>query len=234
MRNRRLLRINLKQTRSAWKDIEHSQRGHRGQRSKTPGVFKWFEVPTDATSEESVEYPLSSFQREVVEAAAPSGALSDLSSMYVNPDTWSEDDEHVMMVNGYLYQSPQVEGERRALLQIAARRVREHRKQRLEKEKKSNATLKEHNMPEIVVQTFAGRPVFGELNILDATGHSKKTWDSHNPIEVEDARKSFNELRAKGFCAYTVNKDGKEGQIITEFDPNSEAVILMSPAPRAG
>lgn len=92
-------------------------------------------------------------------------------------------------------------------------------------------------MGEMTLQTFAGKPVpapvSGELWILDNTGHSKKTWDSHNADEVADARRSFNDLRAKGFLAYKVNKDGKQGEQIHAFDPELEAIIL-SPAPVGG
>lgn len=88
-------------------------------------------------------------------------------------------------------------------------------------------------MGEMTLQTFAGRPVHGELNILDNTGHSKKTWDAHNPDEVADARRSFTELRGKGFLAYKVKKDGSQGEMVTEFDPDAESII-MSPPPRGG
>ena len=89
-------------------------------------------------------------------------------------------------------------------------------------------------MAELLVQTFAGRPIpLGEMNILDKTGHSKKTWDSHNADEVADARRTFTDLRAKGFLAYTVKKDGTQGEQITEFNPELESII-MSPPVRGG
>lgn len=88
-------------------------------------------------------------------------------------------------------------------------------------------------MGELTLQTFAGKPLPGEMNILDHTGHSKKTWDSHNVEEVADARRSFNDLRAKGFLAYTVKKDGTQGEQITEFNPELESII-MSPPVRGG
>jgi hypothetical protein len=91
-------------------------------------------------------------------------------------------------------------------------------------------------MGEMRLETFAGKPVpapevvRGEMWTLDNTGHSKSTWDSHNPAEVEVHRKLFNDLRAKGFVAHKVGKDGKATpEQVLEFDPSLEAII-MSPA----
>ena len=86
-------------------------------------------------------------------------------------------------------------------------------------------------MAEMIAQTFGGTPlkVFGELAILDGTGDTKVIWDPHNSDEVEAAKAQFDALRKKGFLAYTVNKKGDKGEVITKFDPDAEKIILSPP-----
>lgn len=69
----------------------------------------------------------------------------------------------------------------------------------------------------------------GQLAILDATGDTKIIWDPNNTDEVENARRSFTDLRAKGYLAYKVTPDGSKGEVIREFDPDAEKIILAPP-----
>ena len=69
----------------------------------------------------------------------------------------------------------------------------------------------------------------GKMCIMDGTGDTKVIWDSKNEVEVEVARATFKKLRKKGYLAYTVNKDGTTGEVITEFDPDAEKIILAPP-----
>jgi hypothetical protein len=69
----------------------------------------------------------------------------------------------------------------------------------------------------------------GEMAILDLTGDTKVIWDPHNPDEVAAAKAQFDTLRKKGFIAYTVNKKGDKGEVIREFDPDAEKIILSPP-----
>lgn len=71
------------------------------------------------------------------------------------------------------------------------------------------------------------------MSILDMTGDTKVIWDPKNPDEVDAARQQFNTLKAKGFLAFSVKKDGEKGVRIKEFDPEAEKII-MSPQPIAG
>jgi hypothetical protein len=71
------------------------------------------------------------------------------------------------------------------------------------------------------------------MSILDMTGDTKVIWDPKNPDEVDAARQQFNTLKAKGFLAFSVKKDGEKGTRIKEFDPEAEKII-MSPQPLAG
>lgn len=68
------------------------------------------------------------------------------------------------------------------------------------------------------------------MEIMDRTGDTKIIWSKDNPDEVENARKTFDELRKKKFIAYSVKgKNGEKGEIIREFDPDAERLILAPP-----
>jgi hypothetical protein len=69
----------------------------------------------------------------------------------------------------------------------------------------------------------------GSLAVLDRTGDTKLIWDPDNDVEVASARRTFDDLRAKGFLAYSVDKGGKKGTVIREFDPDAEKIILAPP-----
>lgn len=65
-----------------------------------------------------------------------------------------------------------------------------------------------------------------ELITLDESGDSKIIWDADRPVEVAEAKKTFDALRAKGYLAYRVNKKGDQGEVMRTFDPDAEKVIL--------
>ena len=74
----------------------------------------------------------------------------------------------------------------------------------------------------------------GQLNILDHSGDIKLIWDSAIPKDVDEARKAFDSAKAKGYMAYTVNdKDFTKGEVIREFDPNMQRII-MTPQMQGG
>ena len=68
-----------------------------------------------------------------------------------------------------------------------------------------------------------------ELCILDPSGDTKTIWDPSQPDEVENARETFNRMRAKGYLAYLVMGDGEKGEAITKFDPKAGKLILCPP-----
>lgn len=69
----------------------------------------------------------------------------------------------------------------------------------------------------------------GEMAIMDITGDTKIMWDRNAPAEVETARASFDKLKAKGYLAYTVKKNGDPGEQIHAFDPAAEKIIMSPP-----
>lgn len=71
-------------------------------------------------------------------------------------------------------------------------------------------------------------PPQGELIILDHTGDTKIIWDRHNRDEVSAAKKTYDDLKKKGFMAYSVKDNGEKKELIDEFDAEAERII-MSP-----
>ena len=70
----------------------------------------------------------------------------------------------------------------------------------------------------------------GTMAIMGRKGDVKQMWDRDNADEVAAARKTFTDLRGKGFLAYRAEgRDGRKGEVITEFDPDAERVILVPP-----
>ncbi len=68
----------------------------------------------------------------------------------------------------------------------------------------------------------------GQLSVMGREGDTKVVWDAERDEEVKNARRTFDDLRKKGYWAYEVEKDRK-GSLITKFDPGIEEMIL---APR--
>jgi hypothetical protein len=69
-----------------------------------------------------------------------------------------------------------------------------------------------------------------EIRTLDHTGDTKLIFDRNNPDELASARRTFDDLKAKGFMAYKAEgKDGTKGELLTRFDPTAERIIM---APR--
>ena len=67
----------------------------------------------------------------------------------------------------------------------------------------------------------------GEIAVMDGTGDTKVMWDPTNPDEVENARRTFNDLKKKGFDAFKVGEKGAAGDRIDEFDSTAGRIIMM-------
>lgn len=65
------------------------------------------------------------------------------------------------------------------------------------------------------------------MNIMDPTGHTSVTWDPANSAEVDIARTAFTEMTAKGFYAFRVEKNGRQGARMTSFDPSAEEMLIV-------
>lgn len=66
----------------------------------------------------------------------------------------------------------------------------------------------------------------GCIVILDHSGDTKHLWDRNAPVEVEAARKLFNEMIEKGYQAWSVTRKGDKDAKIREFDPQAEKIIF--------
>jgi hypothetical protein len=75
--------------------------------------------------------------------------------------------------------------------------------------------------------------MIGEMCVIDRTGDTKVVWNSDSPDEVETAKATFDRLRKKGYIAYRVKRNGDPGEVMAEFDPAAESIIL-APAVAGG
>jgi hypothetical protein len=70
----------------------------------------------------------------------------------------------------------------------------------------------------------------GEFVILDATGHKTLRWDDQDEVSVQEVRKQFEELIARNYLLYSVDRSG-HGTQLEAFDDvlASERVIAHAP-----
>jgi hypothetical protein len=72
-----------------------------------------------------------------------------------------------------------------------------------------------------------------EMSVMDHTGDFKVLWDRHNPEEVEAARKTFNDLKKKGYAAFKLTGSDGRGEQVREFNPADERLVMV-PALQGG
>lgn len=58
----------------------------------------------------------------------------------------------------------------------------------------------------------------GVMRIPDQTGHTDHRWDPDDADSVEIAEKMFDDMKKKGYLAYTLDKEGKKGALIASFN----------------
>jgi hypothetical protein len=73
----------------------------------------------------------------------------------------------------------------------------------------------------------------GELRYLDASGDQKVTWDPKNTDQTEIAKMTFDKLKAKGYKAYSVKKDGSKNKVLSKFNPKA-GLLIMAPGIAGG
>ena len=69
----------------------------------------------------------------------------------------------------------------------------------------------------------------GVLAVMGVEGDTKLIWTPGNADEVENAKRTFKDLKKKGYIAYYVEDDGERGEVITEFDPMLSKIIMAPP-----
>jgi len=66
------------------------------------------------------------------------------------------------------------------------------------------------------------------IHTLNESGDTRLMWSVDNPDETAAAKLMFQSLKAKHFIAYKAEgKEGKKGEIIHEFDPTAERIIMV-------
>jgi hypothetical protein len=75
----------------------------------------------------------------------------------------------------------------------------------------------------------AGKGVMSYLTQED--GDLKVTWDRENPEDVRHARRTFDDLKARGYLAYRVEPRGREPERVQvrQFDPDDRQLVLVPP-----
>jgi hypothetical protein len=68
----------------------------------------------------------------------------------------------------------------------------------------------------------------GSLRRLGAPGDVRTSWDPDNEDEVAIARRTFDDLKGKGYRALTHDR-GHEPREIEEFDPDAERLVMYGP-----
>lgn len=68
------------------------------------------------------------------------------------------------------------------------------------------------------------------MAITDETGDTKVMWSKDNEDEIENARRTFKDMKKKGYTAFRVEgKKGEAGAQMDEFDPDAERIIFTKP-----
>jgi hypothetical protein len=70
----------------------------------------------------------------------------------------------------------------------------------------------------------------GEMAVMGKEGDTKHMWDKDKPVEVEMARKIFDEYVKKGFTVFSVaGEKGEKDKQVRDFDPNAGRYIFVPP-----
>jgi hypothetical protein len=68
----------------------------------------------------------------------------------------------------------------------------------------------------------------GEMKFMTPKdGHVTLRWYRNRSEDIDNAHKTFNDLRAKGYSCFALEKGGKKGEKITTFDPRLKGIILV-------
>ena len=62
---------------------------------------------------------------------------------------------------------------------------------------------------------------------VDKAAKGATASDKSKAADVEAARIVFDTLRAKGYLAFRVSRNGAKGKQMKEFDPNAERMVMV-------
>lgn len=79
--------------------------------------------------------------------------------------------------------------------------------------------------------TLLEEPVTRTMSVMNLGGDTKVTWDSNNAAEVDNARRTFDSLKAQGYTPHVVGgkKGNRKAETMDDFDPKAEALIMAPP-----
>ena len=67
------------------------------------------------------------------------------------------------------------------------------------------------------------------LFVMDETGDTRLQWHVDNRDEMLAAKARYAELKQKGYAAYSVDKSGRQGALLHDFDETAERIIMVPP-----
>lgn len=67
------------------------------------------------------------------------------------------------------------------------------------------------------------------IGVMDRKGHTTHVWKKSDPKAVEEARTLYGVLTGAGYRAFNMRKDGRQGVMMKEFDPEAKRMLFMPP-----
>lgn len=67
----------------------------------------------------------------------------------------------------------------------------------------------------------------GSMNVMDASGHTRVTWNKNVPTEVAIAKAAYEQAVKGGAQGFSVRSDGSQGRRLDSFDPNAEEIMMV-------
>lgn len=68
-----------------------------------------------------------------------------------------------------------------------------------------------------------------ELRTMRIPRHGDVNWWPGDELTVARARRAFDTFKGHGFAAYTVDPETKEAEVIREFDPEADEIVMFGP-----
>jgi hypothetical protein len=69
----------------------------------------------------------------------------------------------------------------------------------------------------------------GRLRVLGRGGDTEIPWDPEDREQLDDARFVFETLLREGYHAYSLEENGRTGEVLRRFEPEAHEIVL---APR--
>jgi hypothetical protein len=66
-----------------------------------------------------------------------------------------------------------------------------------------------------------------EMLILDASGHTTKTWDPTDAASLQEVQAEFDKLVENGYAAFAAEVAGGPSRKIETFDPNAGELLMV-------